>query len=73
MFCISNSVVLTSSIDKQIIKTNTLLDQKLLVIQAHEDRIDGLDYNRSKDVIVSCSKDNSIKLWNNQNGSLLIK
>ena len=43
------------------------------MIEAHDDRIDGLDYNKSKDVIGSCSKDNFIKLWNNQTGSLLIK
>ena len=41
-------------------------------IKAHDDRIDGLDYNHFKYLIASGSKDNLIKLWNNTNGSLLI-
>ena len=45
-------------------KTYVNGNHKLLKINAHNERIDGLDYNKYRDLIVSCSTDKSIKLWN---------
>ena len=42
-------------------------------ISAHDDEIYGLDYNYSLIIIASGSNDNSIKLWNGNDGSLIIE
>ena len=64
---------MTSSHDKTIIKTDIYKEQQLLKIkEAHYGWIFGLDYNKSLDIIASGSDDRSIKLWNGNNGSLII-
>ncbi|KAM3136066.1 U3 small nucleolar RNA-associated protein 13 [Paramecium bursaria] len=73
LYCITNYQVLTSSVDKTVIKTDILTKQQVFKIKAHEDSIYGLDYNKLKDLIVSCSYDKSIKLWKNNNGELVIE
>ena len=62
-----------NSTHKQIIKTDFNLKKSLLIIDAHNDYIIGLDYNKSIDVIVSGSHDKAIKLWSGKNGSLIIE
>ena len=42
-------------------------------INAHNDNIYGLDYNKSQNIIVSGSNDASIKLWNGNDGTLIIE
>ena len=64
---------MTSSYDKFIIKTDVNKKQKLLKIKAHNDNIYGLDYNKNQNIIASGSDDKSIKLWNGNDGSLIIE
>ncbi|KAM3127413.1 WD repeat-containing protein 6 [Paramecium bursaria] len=73
IYCISNYEILTSSLDLTIIKTYVSANHKINRIYAHNDRIDGLDYNKFRDLIVSCSTDRSIKLWNCSTGQLVIQ
>ena len=42
-------------------------------IIAHNDEINGLDYNKILNVIATGSDDKSIKLWNGNDGSLFIE
>ena len=44
----------------------------MLEIKAHEDRIDGLDYDPIRNLIVSGSSDKAIKIWDGKNGKLVI-
>lgn len=39
----------------------------LTVENAHEGKINGLDYNSNEDRLISCSNDNTIKVWNLHN------
>ena len=41
-------------------------------IKAHEDRIDGLDYDPIRNLILSGSSDKAIKIWDGDNGKLMI-
>lgn len=43
----------------------------MLEIKAHEDRIDGLDFDPIRNLIVSGSSDKTIKVWDG-NGKLVI-
>ncbi|KAM3132630.1 hypothetical protein pb186bvf_015302 [Paramecium bursaria] len=62
---------MSCSDDKSIILTNFKQNRQLLNIEkAHEDFIKGIDYDQSKDMIISCSADKSIKLFNRKNGKL---
>ncbi|KAM3135626.1 WD domain repeat-containing protein 55 [Paramecium bursaria] len=73
LFCITSNIILSSSFDRAVIKTHLTNKQQLLKIQAHNDRVDGLDYDWSRKIIVSCSHDRSIKFWNDYDGSLQIE
>ena len=42
-------------------------------IKAHNEDIGGLDYNHNLNIIASGSKDKSIKLWNGNNGILVLE
>ena len=44
-----------------------------MYIEAHNYEIYGLDYNKTLNIIASGSDDNSIKLWNGNDGSLIIE
>ena len=43
------------------------------MIKAHDKQISGLDYNRNIIMIGSSSHDKSIKLWNGNNGELVLE
>ncbi|KAM3132608.1 hypothetical protein pb186bvf_015280 [Paramecium bursaria] len=73
IYCITNTIILTSSIDKTIIKTDIIKKQQLFLIKAHNNRIDGLDYNQKLDVIASSSDDKYIKLWNANTSQLVLQ
>ncbi|KAM3133763.1 hypothetical protein pb186bvf_014172 [Paramecium bursaria] len=75
IYCLQNNVILTSSCDGTICKSEFINKKQLFRIQAHlfDFEIRGLDYNMRNHVIVSGSEDQSIKLWNGINGSLLIE
>ncbi|KAM3133140.1 WD repeat-containing protein 33 [Paramecium bursaria] len=73
ILCISNSIFITSSSDGVIIKTDTILNQQLFRIQAHNKSAFGLDYHNNLNTVVSGSEDKSIKLWNAQNGQYLME
>ncbi|KAM3133139.1 WD repeat-containing protein 33 [Paramecium bursaria] len=73
IFCITDAIILTSSRDKYIIKTDVILKQQLFKIQAHNFYIYGLDYSMKLNLIASGSHDKSIKLWNAVDGSLILE
>ncbi|KAM3133137.1 WD repeat-containing protein 33 [Paramecium bursaria] len=73
IFCMTNSIILTSSRDKYLIKTDVILKQQLFKIQAHNFFIYGLDYSMKLNLIASGSLDKSIKIWNAVDGSLIIE
>ena len=45
----------------------------MLKIEAHNNHINGLDYNKRLDIIASGSNDTSIKLWSGNDGTLIIE
>ena len=42
-------------------------------MKAHNDYINGLDYNKNLNIIATGSNDDSIKLWDGNVGSLIIE
>ncbi|KAM3131958.1 hypothetical protein pb186bvf_015971 [Paramecium bursaria] len=73
IYCISKTIILTSSFDNTIIKTDVNLRQQLFKIHSHNYYVySGIDYNRNLNIIAG-SDDRSIKLWNGYDGSLIIK
>ncbi|KAM3131827.1 hypothetical protein pb186bvf_016077 [Paramecium bursaria] len=72
LICISNIILLTSSQDNYIIKTNISLKQQLLKVLAHQNTICSFDYDKYNNQIVSCSLDLNIKLWNGNDGTILL-
>ncbi|KAM3133150.1 hypothetical protein pb186bvf_014726 [Paramecium bursaria] len=71
--CISNTIILTVADEKEIIKTDINNKKQLLQIQAHNNDINGLDYNKRLEIIASGSDDKSIKLWSGNDGTLIIE
>ena len=65
MIVLDNQIVITCSADKSISIRN-IESRKLIrtIEDAHNDTIYGIDYDKKNDIIFSCSKDNSIKLFN---------
>ena len=64
MILIDNHNIITCSADKSILKRNIENNKQVRTINAHNDIIYGIDYDKKNDIIFSCSKDNSIKLFN---------
>ena len=64
MILLDNQIVITCSADKSISIRN-IESRKLIrtIENAHNDIIYGIDYDKKNDIIFSCSKDNSIKLF----------
>ena len=57
IYCISNHIILSSSDDGTIIKSDFINQKQLLQIQAHNMYygIPGLDYNKRRNIIASGS------------------
>ena len=64
MILLENQNVITCSVDKSILIRNIESRKTIKTIEnAHDDTIYGIDYDKKNDIIFSCSKDNSIKLF----------
>ncbi|KAM3146569.1 hypothetical protein pb186bvf_001538 [Paramecium bursaria] len=72
-YFITNSLLLSSHSDGIIIKKDLSILQPQLKIQAHSNRIDGLHFHKNLKIILSGSYDQSIRLWNADNGDLIMQ
>ncbi|KAM3128862.1 hypothetical protein pb186bvf_018997 [Paramecium bursaria] len=72
-YCITNTTLLLSFRNGIIMRSNITSRKLQFQIQAHSQSICGLDYNRNLNIFASGSVDKSIKLWNGNEGSLIIE
>lgn len=63
---LSNNTILVAS-DTNVIAYDYAINKKLYSFKAHDEKINDMAYYTSRDMLVTCSKDKKIKLWNCSN------
>jgi pre-mRNA-processing factor 19 len=64
----NNSIVATGGVDKQAIIYNHTEDKIVSTFKGHSKKVTGIALHPSSDVVLSCSLDSTVCVWNSQSG-----